>query len=316
MSGVGTKIRSRYRRAAFARVGPLRVERPILLEMELTGVARATPPRRPPRPPGAAPLWRRPPAPLTRAPRQVAGASGPVVGIVGYDLFRRAVVEFPPAAKAVTSGPEPASILLHCPAAWAASPPSPPPRWLALAIISNVPHLWASFAARGPDDAPVETGPELMMLDSGAGGSDAIFHARAVERLGLSGVGAYSGASRLVGVSASGEARASAGVSTQKRVLPAITFLPGPGDSRTVAAGGVVQEGGPRDAAAQVRFERIETQLLQLTAAFDLSEHMAGVICMPLLARRRVLLDLGSRRMAFVPGEGEGPGGEIGLGEW
>ena len=148
VAGVQRKIPSRFRRARSASVGPLTIEAPVMLEMEIAGV--------------------------------VSGATGPVVGIVGYDLFRRAVVEMPPQPDA--------HILLHDPATFV---PDPSWQWQSLAMVSNVPHLWALFthapdAAGGGGGAPVETPqPQLLMLDSGAGGSDAIFHSRAVSALGL-----------------------------------------------------------------------------------------------------------------------------------
>lgn len=272
-----------------ATVGPLTVDRPVMLEMELTGV--------------------------------VSGASGPVVGIVGYDLFRRAVIEMPPTGVNHVRVLDPATY----------TPPQRA-RWLALAMVSNVPHLWARFPVAPPGGkagAPVESAtPELLMIDSGAGGSDAIFHSRAVERLGLASVGTAAGSSRIVGVSGSGgptghgqpsaaaASQQSASVATVRRVIPSLTIVPGPGPEGTVQRGGVVQEaGGGAEApyAKGVTFLAVEAQLLQASRAFDLSEHMAGVVCMPLLARRSVVLDVGRRRMALVPGEGESEDGEIAL---
>lgn len=287
VSGVGSKIRSRFRMPAHATVGPLTVDRPVMLEMELTGV--------------------------------VSGASGPVVGIVGYDVFRRAVIEMPPVGVDHVRMLDPARFA-----------PDRPLRWLALAMVSNVPHLWARFPAAPAGraggaagaGAPVETpAPELLMIDSGAGGSDAIFHARAVERLGLGSVGTAAGSSRIVGVSGSGgggaaaSPGASSSVATVRRVIPSLTVVPGPGPEGTVERGGVVQEGGGAGAPLDrgVTFFGVEAQLLSSSRAFDLSEHMAGVVCMPLLARRRVVLDVGRRRMAMVPAEGESEDGEIPL---
>lgn len=51
--------------------------------------------------------------------------------------------------------------------------------WQPLLMVSNVPHVAAEFAG-----AP-GGGPQIFMIDSGAGGADCIFHARAVEELGL-----------------------------------------------------------------------------------------------------------------------------------
>ena len=44
--------------------------------------------------------------------------------------------------------------------------------------------------------------------------------------------------------------------------------------------------------ARSVRFRGVEALMLGTVGSFDLSEHMSGVVCMPLLARCRVVLDL------------------------
>lgn len=249
VSGVDNKIPSRFRRCASVGVGPLTFQAPLLLEMELAGL-----------------VW---------------GASGPCVGIVGYDFFRRAVVDIPPA---------PATQLrVSAPAAWA-PPPAIAWQWLQVALVANVPHAYARWHG-----VPDGSEPELLMLDSGAGGADAIFHARSVARLGLGNVGAYAGSSSIRGVSSSEAPRRmpaaqTAPAPTQRRQLDWLELLPSglPG----------AQTGRP------LRFQGVETLMLGEPGAFDLSETMSGVVCMPLLARSRVVVDLFRRRVAFVR-EGE-----------
>jgi hypothetical protein len=61
VSGMAGRVGSRFRRAASIAMGPLTVAAPLFMEMAVDGLVRDAP--------------------------------GPVVGIVGYDVFRRAVLE-------------------------------------------------------------------------------------------------------------------------------------------------------------------------------------------------------------------------------
>ena len=238
VSSVTEKLACRFRRAATVRVGPLTLHSPLLMEMEMASLA--------------------------------SGASQPVIGIVGYDIFRRAVVDLPPRPALYVE--------LYDPATW--QPPAAPAwRWLDVAMVSNVPHLRARWHG-----AEEEGEGELLMLDSGAGGADAMFHARTVERLGLAAVGTFGGMTVLRGVSASGggPARLQSN-STQRRSLDWLELLPA------------------RGRQAPVRFEGpVEVLLLGQKAQFDLSEHMAGVVGTSLLCRTRFVCDYGRRRVAFV----------------
>jgi hypothetical protein len=274
VSGVGDKIAARFRSAATVRVGPLTVHSPLLLEMELKDL-----------------VW---------------GASGPCIGIVGYDLFRRAVVDMPP--------PPACHVELHDPRAWAQSAGEREGatwRWLTVAMVANVPHAYARW--HGAEGTPADAGPELLMLDSGAGGADAIFHARAVARLGLGGVGTFAGTSSIRGVSGSAPAPprrtlAAAGASSGTTAVAAVAAAPTPTQRRQLEWLELLPSA---DAASRgpgsVRFRGVESLMLGTLGAFDLSEHMSGVVCMPLLARCRVVCDLLRRRVAFVslPGDDE-----------
>lgn len=230
VSGAGDRVPARWRRAASARVGPLTLARPLLLEMETDGL-----------------VW---------------GASAPCVGIVGWDLFRRAVVDFPPA-------PAP-HVFVHPP--WHAldggtGGGGPPLPWLACVLAANVPHVWARWHGCGGDGGAAL----LLMLDTGAGGADAIFHARTVARLGMASVGAFGGTTLLRGVTASGgpggAQRAGGGgapapsLSTQRRTLDYLELLPSEG----------AQPGDP----GCVRFEPVDALLLAADGLFDLSASSA-----------------------------------------
>jgi hypothetical protein len=275
VSGVGDKIAARFRSAATVRVGPLTVHAPLLLEMELKDL-----------------VW---------------GASGPCIGIVGYDLFRRAVVDMPP--------PPACHVELHDPRTWAQGDREGATwRWLTVAMVANVPHAYARW--HGAEGTPADAGPELLMLDSGAGGADAIFHARAVARLGLGGVGTFAGTSSIRGVSGSAPATprrtpAAAGASSSSNAAAAVAAIaaaPTPTQRRQLEwlellPSASAASRGP----GSVRFRGVESLMLGTLGAFDLSEHMSGVVCMPLMARCRVVCDLLRRRVAFVslPGDDE-----------
>ena len=249
VAGTGARVPSRYRRCPSVTVGPLRFDAPLMLELELAGL-----------------VW---------------GASGPAIGIVGYDLFRRAVVSIPAAPGAFA----------HLAPAACEPAPLPAPAWLGVALLSNVPHVyarWHGSHAHGP--------AELLMLDTGAGGADCIFHARTVARLDLSAVGTYAGASSLRGVGASGGAPTRADAMptqpTQRRRLDWVELL---------ASAPSVAQPQPR----AVHFQRIDALLLGAPGTFDLSVAMSGVVAMALVARHGIVCDLYRRRVGvYAPPDG------------
>jgi len=244
VAGVGSKLASRYRRCASVTVGPLRFQAPLMLELELAGL-----------------VW---------------GASGPVIGIVGFDLFRRAVVHIPP---------PPGRSLTLAPALPEPPAPAPPPAWLAVSLLSNVPHVHARWHGLAAGAA------ELLMLDTGAGGADCIFHARTVARLGMGAVGTYLCTSSLRGVAASEPARGGvAPAATQRRRLDWVEVLAGPPSASEEQPG-------------CVRFEQIDALMLGTPTTFDLSITMSGVVAMPLVARFGCIVDLHRRRVGLFTGE-------------
>ena len=135
VSGVAGKVPCRFRRAGSLTLGPVTVDAPVFMEMDVGGI--------------------------------VSGASEPVAGIIGFDAFKSSVLEVGPGGSPVRLY-DPATFV--APAAW---------RWRSLLMVSNVPHVAADFAGAPNGEARV------FMIDSGAGGADCIFHARAVEELGL-----------------------------------------------------------------------------------------------------------------------------------
>ncbi|GAB4813185.1 hypothetical protein N2152v2_000231 [Parachlorella kessleri] len=64
VTGMTGKVRSNFRRGDNFQLGPLVMDRPLFMEMSCAGLVR--------------------------------GAPGPVIGIIGYEVFRRAIVDIPP----------------------------------------------------------------------------------------------------------------------------------------------------------------------------------------------------------------------------
>jgi len=310
VSGVSGKVPCRFRRASELRLGPLLVDRPVFMEMALGGI--------------------------------VSGAADPVAGIVGFDAFKSAVVEVGPGGAPVRIY-DPSTFKAH--EKWA---------WHEIALVSNVPHAYATFStvARDTtrdttldddDDAsPVTTTVNdddtrgdtneksrsrssvsgVFMIDSGAGGADAIFHKRAVETLGLRSIlppppaGGARGTSRVRGVGGSdGE---SSGATRAYRGELEWLELVSNSEQQTAANGSESRDEDVEDVRTSVspfgrnneeneesrlgsggRFERLDV-LLAADAGFDLSEHSVGLICANALNTRRVVYDVPNRRVALL----------------
>ncbi|PRW56405.1 hypothetical protein C2E21_4538 [Chlorella sorokiniana] len=135
------RIASRYRRADTFQLGPLRMARPLLMELPMAGLVTGVP------------------------------DGGRVVGIVGYDVLRRAVVHVP------------------------APPRRPPPP----AAVASAPLELVTAEGRRHRG--------LFMVDSGAGGLDIVLNARAAQALGL---GKGSTATHIKGLGGGGGARMTA----------------------------------------------------------------------------------------------------------
>jgi hypothetical protein len=312
VSGVSGKVPCRFRRASHMTLGPIVIDQPVFMEMALGGI--------------------------------VSGSVEPVAGIVGFDAFKSAIVEV---------GPGGAPVRIYDPrtfkpdANWA---------WHAIALVSNVPHAFATFSTVDDEDEDedetssfssseadfddaVNRGPKkssaVFMIDSGAGGADAIFHKRAVEALGLRRLmpppagGGARGASRVRGVGgsdgeSSGATRAFRGelrwleldkVSAPTR-LDDETALSDDANSKLLSPSKStsknVRKSREKEKASQSaqserhkkkgtggRFENLNV-LLAADAGFDLSEHSVGLLCANVLNTRRVVYDIPNRRVAFL----------------
>ena len=155
VSGVAGKVPCNFRRGDTLELGPITIDAPVFMEMSVGGI--------------------------------VSGSSEPVAGIVGFDVFKSAILEV---------GPGGSPVRLYDPQKFI-----PPVTWdwKPLLMVSNVPHVAASFAGapRGK--------PQIFMIDSGAGGADCIFHARAVREMNLEKLlpGTKRASSRVRGVGGS-----------------------------------------------------------------------------------------------------------------
>lgn len=99
--------------------------------------------------------------------------------ICRYDVFRRCVMELPPSSHDTSNAPF--TLTLHDPSTYTLPLPSLAPTWQPLVMLANLPHLEVLLTVT-EGGQPVQC---MLMLDSGAGGVDAMFHARAVQELGL-----------------------------------------------------------------------------------------------------------------------------------
>ena len=88
-------------------------------------------------------------------------------------------MELPPSSHDNSNAPF--TLTLHNPSTYALSHPDLAPTWQPLVMLANLPHLEVLLTVN-EGERPVQC---MLMLDSGAGGVDAMFHARAVQELGL-----------------------------------------------------------------------------------------------------------------------------------
>ena len=292
----------RFRRAKKLRLGPITVDRPVFMEMDVGGI--------------------------------VSGSAETVAGIVGFDVFKSAVLEVSPRGEEVYLH-DPSTFV--APAAW---------RWNPLLMVSNVPHVAATFSG-APGGAP-----QIFMIDSGAGGADVIFHARAVKRLRLDRLLPPPGQERrgtsVRGVGGS-DGESSGSTRAWRAKLPWLTLcreLPGGGGegddddgddddgsasalrrnglgvSAAAAAAVAAFEHGEEDGTSTDAFQETRGDddddapprvlpgdggafanldvLLASDAGFDLSEHSCGLLCANALNARRVVYDLPNRRFALL----------------
>lgn len=88
-------------------------------------------------------------------------------------------MQLPPSSHDTTNAPF--TLTFHDPSTYTLPPKGLPYKWQPLVMVANLPHVEALLCVTEGGE-PVQC---LLMLDSGAGGVDAMFHARAVQELGL-----------------------------------------------------------------------------------------------------------------------------------
>jgi hypothetical protein len=279
--GMAGKVASRFRRAESFQLGPLLVRRPAMMEMRCSGLVR--------------------------------GAPGPVVGIVGADVFRRAVVDIPPQGPwgAPQAAPSPAeadeilgpaaalafsmsasgsaaqsaaagecAIALHSPEGGAADALVPAAAWLPVVTLSGLPFLRVCLEAEvGRGQGGQGRGRRhstLLMLDTGAGGMGVMANAACAEALGLLGGSGGGATTKILGVG---------GDPSQGMALRSTTL------SRVEVAGG----GG---AFAGVRC--LFAPAAGAGGGIELSHYAGGILCGEPLGRGRLVMDLARGRAALV----------------
>ena len=239
VAGVTQKVRSQFRKASNIQLGPVEMSNPLFMEMNIDGV--------------------------------VHGSPSPVVGILGYDFFRRAVVEVPPLAHNMNYQNGTNRITVHDPLEYEHHNTCDL-KWQQLQLVANVPHINATFGK--------ENGKEhsaLFMLDSGAGGAGVMFHARASAQYQLLDEPDEESSNRSNGM----------------KSIRGIGGESGPGGMKVVEGNiSYLQVSG-------ARFENV-LSLIATRGGFDLSLHTAGMICADLMVQCRVIFDYPRRRFAMV----------------
>uniref|UniRef100_A0A7S2T4G4 Aspartic peptidase n=1 Tax=Chloropicon primus TaxID=1764295 RepID=A0A7S2T4G4_9CHLO len=261
VAGVTQKVKSQFRRASSIQLGPVCMRNPLFMEMNIDGV--------------------------------VHGSPEPVVGILGYDFFRRCVVEMPPLEQTVLrSGFVPSSymprperkIMVYDPTQYEELNHKYADKlvWKDLQLVANVPHIYATFGKDSKNGSAKDGGEEeehlaLFMLDSGAGGAGIMFHARASQEYQLLEPSELESLSNTKSIRGIGGEASSGGM---KVIEGKMKYL---------------QVSG-------ARFENV-LSLIAMGGGFDLSLHTAGMICADLMVQCRVIFDYPRRRFAMIQGE-------------
>ena len=236
VSGVTQKVKSQFRRTASISIGGMTQENPLFMELPLDGVVNGAPER--------------------------------IVGILGHDIFRRAVVEILPLANQRPNVQ--LELILHHPEKF-----RPPQKcnWMDLQLVSNVPHVEAEFSSASGREFKA-----LFMLDSGAGGAGVMFHSRSQDELDL--VSEFCTGTNTINVrGVGGNAEGSKGeLEARRGVIPALKL-------------------GPHDCT----FKNVST-LIAVKGGLDLSLWTAGMICVDLLKGCTVIFDYPRGRVSLLTG--------------
>ncbi|CAK0743066.1 hypothetical protein CVIRNUC_001441 [Coccomyxa viridis] len=233
VSGMAGRLESCFRRADSLQLGPVTISNCLFMEMDVGNLIR--------------------------------GAPGKVIGIVGYDIFRRSILTLPAPSTASRSGSEQVQLTMHNPASRHLYDASL--QWQTVHMVSNLPHITVRLP--GTD---VGTGKReaLLMVDLGASGIDIIFHSKAVKELGLQDL-PKAGAIQLKGV---GGAHAVAVTMRSSKMA-------------------YVEMGG-------ATLHDVRCMLTEAAGGPDFSVHAHGTLCAGLLARCTTIFDFAHHRMACI----------------
>ncbi|GMH36383.1 hypothetical protein BSKO_04251 [Bryopsis sp. KO-2023] len=246
VSGMAGKIRSQYRVADTFQLGPVTMDKPMFMEMPVLGL--------------------------------VKGKPRPLIGIIGYDLFRRAVVEMKSLELVEENSKEEEEEMLFGEA-------QPPPNfrvslhdvrnypvqgdvipWQPLRMIAGLPHVDAKFSI---GDYEIHNG--MFMVDTGAGGAGVMFLSRAADDDGL---------------------QASLTKACKDKI-----YMNGVGGQAAQLV-----NGGKMDWFELSGRKHFNVMFLYIQSShIDITVYSYGVICMLILARCQLILDYAHQRVAFVP---------------
>ncbi|CAL5219379.1 g1201 [Coccomyxa viridis] len=232
VSGMAGRIQSCFRRAASIQLGPVTMTGCLFMEMGIGGLIR--------------------------------GAPGPVIGIVGHDIFRRCILTLPPPPAGGAPSKE-VQLLMQDPAQ--RHPKDDLLQWQEVEMVSNLPHVPVRLR---PSDAEGSQREALLMVDLGASGSEVIFHSRAVEELGLQDL-PQARTTQLKGV----------GGVHAKSVMMYSSRIPG------MEMCGATYTG-------------VNCLLTRSTGGPDFSCYTHGTLCADMLARCTTVFDYASKRMACI----------------
>lgn len=279
ITGMAGKLMGKFRKGKSFRLGPLELKDPVMMEMSCSGL--------------------------------VQGGPGPVVGIVGFDVFRRAVVDIPAVVHSTESRPR-ADVTSLATAMALSVMPKPkeeknveseiyiyvyhpeneaalhvegniPVTWVPVTMLSALPHVEVQLsppptAAAHADDSRGQRQSYLMMIDTGAGGMDMMLNSSAAQALGMASPpgannGHNSGQRSIRGVGGSAVNPVVFNNSLLKRVR-----------------------------IGEKEFSNVTCLVASPGAGggVELSHASAGILCGDLLKRVRIIMDLPRSRMAII----------------
>lgn len=182
----------------------------------------------------------------------VRGVTEAVSGILGYDIFYRSIVEMS-SAECRISFYDP---LLYRPLGCEV-------KWEVLQMLDNTPHA----------EAKLKEQSALLMLDTGAGGIDIIFHKRAVQEFNLLSSLDWTGQVEISGV---GTGSGGGGIKVQQGILSQ------------------VEVAGQAFYGVRTLYFNADEQ------ALDISIYTSGILCGELILCQLAIFDYSNRRFALV----------------